>query len=300
MKKGAIWIIGVLLVLVLAGIGFAFFYLKGKKTEIEEYGVKEVGISEVSIDGNSITYMGFIVLNTSLPAAISPDKVSIYSTFDKTYRKKSHLIKPKKTDGELDTLYYKTSFGKKEFLKEVKRRQISDSSHVETVIEIKGGIPMRDDSKPLIMRISSKVKHFKYPEIKPGKLKLKKLGLKHIDLILPVRIVNEGDYRMKVKNIYSKAKFGLDFDAEVREEPDINLGPGQSREYELNIKVDVHKPGKVISKIISDKDTYEADIYSRWAIEIDPVKGSKQTFPIGKGQKFPIEIQQKDTIEIKK
>jgi hypothetical protein len=308
MRKGLIWLIAILILL---GVGgwLAYRYLYGyateKKEEFTHYGIKQVGIGEMSAAHGQASFMGYVVLNASLPEWVMPDKIALDATWDHQFRMRAKVLEPRRTDAKVDTLYFKISADAREFLEEVRRQQKKDSSLVEGTITLKGDIPMRDDDKPIVLTFSKKIRHFKFPRLKVTMqdIKVKKLGLKNIKLMTHVEIINLDRYYLAVRNLYVKERVGADMEVELKNEPNLILKPYETKVFQLPTELHLNKPGKVISKIISNKDVYIADMHLKATLALG--RTNSQEKPSTKSdsddslwQEFPVAVNQKDTIEI--
>ncbi len=300
-RKTPVWLIvlGIILLILIVGALVVYRMVSVKKKEISHYGIKSVHITESSIAQGKVTYDGYAVLNTSLPEGISPDKVKITTVWDRSLTVKTEFKKPKRTDAKVDTLFFAMSNDLSDFLDELRRQQKKDSSLMEGTIRIEGNVPGKDDGEPIVLKFSKKVRHFKFPIVLLGKPDIKYQGLKKAHIKLGIEIRNLDRYYLSLRNIYAKIKLGKDAEAELKNEPDMLVKPYQTKHYTVGLDVDIHKPGKVISKVITNKDTYILEQYLKVTVGIG--KPDNEKFNLKDNsvwQDFPIVLNQQDTMEL--
>lgn len=288
--KATGWIIAIVVILAL-GIG-AFFYFKKKTTKrAQALRIEKLGIGEAGFKKGMAAFAGYAVLSDGLPESIQPEIIKIKATMNGRLPLTINIKEPKQNQNKIDTLFFEFNTPLEEFIKESRRMQKTDSSTISGTLAFPVDMPGEIMDNGFTLDFDKKFKHFKYPIIKSTKLKVKKLGLKEVDVVLPVYMKNLEPVDLRLDDIYMRTTLGEDIEVESTQKTEIDLPAMGEEMEELPLTLKLKNPLKVIGKVITDNDEYITDIYVKTNFSYATSKGKRNT--------FPVVVSQKDTIELK-
>lgn len=282
--------IGLFLLVILVALGSCVFIFR--KSIITHYRpeIKQSGIIHLNMMDDT-TYINTkleITSKTFFKLNIDTIKYQIV-LFDQTFLQSTEFLGIVLPAFGKDTIDFSVKIPHRSLMHNIKaERKKTDSTGYAINISLQLSTPFWHGEIPFNKSAKLKIPH--PPELELVEIKYKKIRFKKILANVRVKIINNSNVALAVKDMVYKIRILKQGDVKGNYQKTIHLTPKGTTIVNLPMEININNVGKILWAVLNDKDNYEYALSMNATIEsISPVKES-----------FQIELIKSGTMELKK
>jgi LEA14-like dessication related protein len=246
--------------------------------------LKQVGVIHINMKGDTSYINSKLEIKSNVFFKIKVDTIKYHiDLFDKTYLQSTEALGIQLPAYGRDTIDFLIKIPHRSLMKGIKaERKKGDSAGYEINIALQVSTPFWKGEIPF--NRSAKLKIPTPPQLELVEIKYQKIRLRSIIADAKIKITNNSNVTLSVRNMVYKMKILKQGDVKGKHQKTILLKPQGATYINLPMEINITHVGKMLWAVLNDRDNYEYTLSMNATIEsISLVKESFQIELINSG-----------------